>query len=649
MSDRILIVEDETLIAYDIKLMLLKAGYSVCGVAESVADALEIVNHQAPDVVLLDIFLKGKLTGIDLGRKLAEKNIPFIYLSANIQDDVLDMAKPTGPSGFLVKPFRESELLVMLNVVLYRHRNSRESKLRQEEILESSLISIGYEILDLESKLLKIAKCLHPYLPFDFLNISSSKQDQYQLNGINLLRKGCEEYQFITEKEFLKMAEVRKEDLRAVSSVPGAVRPGIYNGREFQELCNRCAIKRNITILLQLRSMLCLPIVNSDGAIINIFFYNRRQEGYTTDDQKLLTRLQHSLIIALEKIISAKSSNIPFNNDSSHQQTATGQVKGGCIDGIIGDSQQMRTIMDQISITAPIDTSILILGESGTGKERVAKSIHKLSARKDQPLIVVNCASIQESLIESELFGHEKGSFTGATDKRIGKFELAHKGTIFLDEIGEMPIEQQPKLLRVLQEQEIERIGGKGPIKIDVRVIAATNRDLEAEISAGRFRLDLYYRLCVFPIIIPALRERKEDIPNLADHFIRLYSRKFNKKIKAASPEVMDSLLAYHWPGNIRELENFIERSVLLCKGEMLTSFEHHGLSGKNFVPIANPSDGPIPEKSFDDNMRDHLLTILRNCNGRISGPGGAAEKLGMPATTLHSKLRKLGLRRNNF
>lgn len=649
MSDRILIVEDETLVAYDIKLTLLRAGYSVCGVADSVAEALEIINHQMPDVVLVDIFLKGKLTGIDLGRKLAEKNIPFIYLSVNVEDNVLDMAKPTEPHGFLVKPFRENELLVMLNVVLYRHRNSRESKLREEEILESSLKSIGYEIRDSESKLLKIAKCLHPYLPFDFLNIISNNEDHYQLNGINLLRKGFEEYRLITEKEFLKMSQVRKEDIQAVSGVRTVLRSGIYNGREFQELCNRCAMKRNIAITFQLRSMLYLPIVNSDGAIINLFFYSRKPEGYTTDDHKLLMRLQHSLVIALEKILSAERISTPLNQDSNLQQTATGQAKDNYFDGIIGDSQQMLSIMDQISITAPIDTSILILGESGTGKERVAKSIHKLSARKDQPLIVVNCASIQESLIESELFGHEKGSFTGATDRRIGKFELAHKGTIFLDEIGEMPVEQQPKLLRVLQEQEIERIGGKGPIKIDVRVIAATNRDLEAEISAGRFRLDLYYRLCVFPIILPALRERKEDIPKLADHFIKLYSGKFNKKIRTMSPAVMHSLQGYHWPGNIRELENFIERSVLLCKGDIITSFEHHGLQGKNFVVIANPCNGQIPEKSFDDSMRDHILSILRSCGGRISGPGGAAEKLGIPATTLHSKLRKLGLRRNNY
>ncbi|HKC35480.1 MAG TPA: sigma-54 dependent transcriptional regulator, partial [Chitinophagaceae bacterium] len=314
-------------------------------------------------------------------------------------------------------------------------------------------------------------------------------------------------------------------------------------------------------------------------------------------------------------------------------------------EGIIGNSHLLLNVFDHVTQVAPFDTAVLILGESGTGKERIADCIHKLSPRKGKALVKVNCATLPATLIESELFGHEKGSFTGATDKRTGKFEQANGGTIFLDEIGEMPVDLQVKLLRVLQEKEIEPIGSRSSIKINVRIIAATNRNLEKEVAEGRFRLDLYYRLNVFPIELPPLRERIEDIPVLASHFINYYNRKAGKKIIGLSDKVVKNMMAYHWPGNIRELENLIERSVLLAKGTIIEEISLPAVQKKDFfIDTQNPH-----MKTIHENERDHIITVLKKCNGKIWGVGAAAEVLNLPPTTLKSKMKKLGIRKEEF
>jgi transcriptional regulator with GAF, ATPase, and Fis domain len=299
-------------------------------------------------------------------------------------------------------------------------------------------------------------------------------------------------------------------------------------------------------------------------------------------------------------------------------------------------------VFDHIVQVAPFDTSVLILGESGTGKEKIADCIHNLSLRKGKALIKVNCATLPATLIESELFGHEKGSFTGANEKRIGKFEQANGGTIFLDEIGEMPGDLQVKLLRVLQEKEIEPIGSRAPIKINVRIIAATNRNLEKEVADGRFRLDLYYRLNVFPMVLPPLRERTEDLPALAHHFINYYNHKSGKKISGLSDKVLMNMMAYHWPGNIRELENLIERSVLLAKG---TIIEDISLPAAQKMEISTETQG-FHMKTIHENERDYIISVLKKSHGRIWGAGGAAEILNIPPTTLKSKMKKLGIQK---
>jgi DNA-binding NtrC family response regulator len=452
VREKILIVEDQFIEANNLKIILRKAGYSVCSIARSVPAALKIIEDERPDLVLLDIYLQGDLTGIDLATSLTHKNIAFVYLSANSDRRTLDAAKATRPYGFLVKPFRNQDVLIMLDVAWYLHQQ----------------------------------------------NLAAGEKSQHS---------------------------------RPSDPSPGA---------DFTD--------------------------------------------------------------------------------------------------IIGKDEIFLAVLECVRIIGPAETTVLLLGESGTGKELIAQGIHRISSRKSRPLIVVNCAALPSNLIESELFGHEKGTFTGATDKRIGKFEQADGGTIFLDEIGELPIDLQVKFLRVLQEREIEPIGGKKK-KIDVRIIAATNRNLDEEMAAGRFRLDLYYRLNVFPISLPPLRERKGDILLLAEHFLKIYAHRQDKTILGLADPVIEAMLGYSWPGNIRELQNLMERGVLLAKGHIVTSLQLPvDLSKRNVNMIKNSF------KSMTDNEREHILSALEKCNWKIYGKGGAAELLNINVSTLNSRIKKLGI-----
>ena len=456
MKEKILIVEDEFIVANDLKLMLTKGGYQVTGIASSVVQARKLIEAKRPDWVLLDIMLKGDLTGIDLAWELVEQQVPFLYISANTNQTTLEAVKATQPYGFMVKPFRERDLLVMLDIARYRYGI--------EHANDTALLQQNFEA---------------------------------QANSIN---------------------------------------------------------------------------------------------------------------------------------------------------GIIGHSEELLGVLEKIHLVAPTETSVLVLGESGTGKEKIAHSIHNLSARKANPVVTVNCAALPHSLIESELFGHERGAFTGANTARTGKFEQADGGTIFLDEIGELPLDSQVKLLRVLQEREIERLGGDKTIKVNVRIVAATNRSLEKEVAEGRFRLDLYYRLNVFPIQLPPLRERKEDIEELALYFLKKYSAKSHKNVTGISAAALNQLKQYNWPGNIRELEHLIERSVLLSKGNEIQAFDITAIPETAATATTNETvSGEI--KSMEEMEREHIMNALKICAGKVFGAGGAAELLKLPAQTLYSKMKKLGIK----
>lgn len=308
---------------------------------------------------------------------------------------------------------------------------------------------------------------------------------------------------------------------------------------------------------------------------------------------------------------------------------------------IIGDSLGLKRVLKQVETVAATDVTVLILGETGTGKDLMARAIHNLSSRRDQTLVKLNCAAIPTGLLESELFGHERGAFTGAISQKIGRLELAHHGTLFLDEVGDLPLELQPKLLRALQEKEIERLGGTRTIPVDVRLIAATNRNLEKLVADRQFRSDLYYRLRVFPITIPPLRERREDIPLLVRYFVTKHSRRMNKGIEAIPPEIMKTLTRWDWPGNIRELENFIERAVILTSSPVLRA---------PLAELQAAETSPSPtDVTLETNEREHILRVLRETRGVIGGTDGAAARLGLKRTTLNSKLKKLDIHREDY
>jgi len=644
VNKKVLIVEDQFVEANDLQLILRKAGYDVCGIARSVPIAQEMIRQEKPGLVLLDIFLKGKLTGIDLARQLKEDQIAFIYLSANSNEEILSMAKTTEPDGFIVKPFREKDLLVTLEIARYRHEHSREARDRSETELLQQLEKISKIDTSWTERILQIGKLIQNKIPFDYLAIGFDDPVKNESSAVSYLRIGFNEYQTIGIKELLTILGISMDQLSKNSGPSDEETLAIYlNNDEFEIFTQKSWLKKRIRDKFQLRSLLYFPIMLENGEIFSFSFYSRRSDTYNPEHIGLLHRLHQTLKKNILGKPTGEISSLKVKSEKvKDKQMAGGQAGSDTpgFEGIVGNSHLLLKVFDLITQVAHSDTTVLILGESGTGKERVAECIHNLSARKNRPLVKINCTTLPASLIESELFGHEKGSFTGASEKRIGKFEKADKGTIFLDEIGEMPPDLQVKLLRVLQEKYIERIGSAEITKVDVRIIAATNRNLEKEVAEGRFRLDLYYRLNVFPIELPPLRERTEDITILARHFIDSFNHKAGKHITGMSDKVLKNMIAYHWPGNIRELENLIERSVLLTKGTVIDEL---------FLPARQvlESSGINPDlrmKTIFENERDHILKILKKCNGRIFGAGGAAEILNVPPTTLRSKMKKLGI-----
>jgi formate hydrogenlyase transcriptional activator len=314
-------------------------------------------------------------------------------------------------------------------------------------------------------------------------------------------------------------------------------------------------------------------------------------------------------------------------------------------EGIIGRSSASSSLRNDIKVVAPTNSTVLILGETGTGKELIARAIHNLSSRRDRPFIKVNCAAIPAGLIESELFGHERGAFTGAVGRRTGRFEMANGGTLFLDEIGDIPLELQPKLLRVLQEQEFERIGSTQTTRVNVRIVAATSRDLPRMVAEREFRADLYYRLNVFPLSVPALRERSGDIPLLVRHFVDLYAKRMNKPVEDVPINIMEAFFRYSWPGNVRELQNVIERAVILSPGKILR-LPVAELQQSSSISAALQPNGITNQATLKDMEREHIVQALAATNWVLGGPKGAGARLGLARTTLIAKMQRLGISR---
>ncbi len=390
------------------------------------------------------------------------------------------------------------------------------------------------------------------------------------------------------------------------------------------------------------RSMVYMPLLSRNQSVGVLGIMSRRVHEPDNWDLKLLGQVCGQLSIALDNAtaydeIQRLKADLEQQNVYLRDEIRSAQDVGH----IIGDGKAMQQVRIAIQQVAEADSTVLILGETGTGKELIARAIHEGSRRSEQLMIKVNCAALSPSLIASELFGHEAGAFTGSAGRRLGRFELAHEGSIFLDEISEVPLETQAMLLRVLQERTIERVGGSEPIGINIRVIAASNRDLKTAVEAGRFREDLYYRLNVFPIHVPPLRERREDIPLLLNHFIERFSRRVNNRIKAVARQTMELLMTYHWPGNIRELENILERAMVVSSGETLVVEPSWLIGGSQLIPSP-----PKKVRSFVDVERETIHEALKRTEEKIYGPDGAAALLGLRPTTLYGKMRKLGIKR---
>ncbi|TAM83059.1 MAG: PAS domain S-box protein [Acidobacteria bacterium] len=384
-----------------------------------------------------------------------------------------------------------------------------------------------------------------------------------------------------------------------------------------------------------------IPLIHRDRVLGTLNLASLQEGAFSDEEVSLLGQIANQIALALRNAISFRQLSELKEKLADEKQYLEAEIRSRSNFGeIVGQSAALKQVLEQVETVAPTDSTVLILGETGTGKELIARAIHGLSRRREEAFITVNCSALPAGLLESELFGHEKGAFTGSTSRKIGRLELAHRGTLFLDEVGDIPLDLQPKLLRALQERQFERLGSSQTINVDVRLLAATNRDLEMMVDGGRFRSDLYYRLNVFPIMLPPLRERAGDISLLARYFLEKYSRRMGKKIDSISSEVLHGLSRYSWPGNIRELEHYIERAVILTTGPLL---QVPPLESK-FKKKSKPASA----NTLADAEREHILRILRETNGIVGGPRGAAARLGLKRTTLASKMQRLGISRNS-
>ena len=394
-------------------------------------------------------------------------------------------------------------------------------------------------------------------------------------------------------------------------------------------------------VALGFKSICSVPLITRDRPFGTLALTRMTDGEWTPEDVEFLVQVGNQAAIAVENSLAYRELSEMKERLATEKLYLEDEIRLDHNNGnMVGEGAALQSVLKGVQIVAPTDATVLILGETGTGKELVARAIHELSGRGKASFVKVNCAAIPASLLESELFGHEKGSFTGAVAQKIGRFELAHKGTLFLDEIGEMPLELQPKLLRAIQDQEFERLGGNRTIRTDVRFVAATNRDLKAMVDENRFRADLYYRLHVFPLNVPPLRERREDIPLLTRYFVQKHTQRIGRRIESIPTQALEALTKYDWPGNIRELQNVIERSVILSNGPDLDVAMPEMIGRSSPAAFRGPAEGP------DVAERARILEALKEASGIVGGPNGAAARLGMKRTTLQSRMRKYNIGR---
>jgi formate hydrogenlyase transcriptional activator len=509
------------------------------------------------------------------------------------------------------------------NAEKYQLQLARERD-RLQALLEITNALVTH--LDIRELFPSISACLRRVMPSDYSSLALLDKAGSVLRNYALVFEGNPD---IIPQGTTAMLEETPAG-RAVESR----RPLVLEARELARFASPLA-QRLVSAGLQ--TFCCLPLITRNRVLGTLNVGSLKEHAFAPADVDFLTQVAAQAAIAIENAtafqeIAQLKDQLAEEKLYLEDEIRTEQNFGE----IIGDDPAFRKVLEQLAIVAPTDASVLILGETGTGKELIARAIHNLSGRRERTFVKLNCAAIPTGLLESELFGHEKGAFTGAIAQKVGRFELANQGTLFLDEVGDIPLELQPKLLRALQEHEFERLGGVKTIKVDVRLVAATNRDLARMIADREFRSDLYYRLNVFPLSLPPLRERTVDIPTLVRYFTQKYARRMNKRVERIPTEAMEALTAYAWPGNVRELENLIERAVILTRG---TSLE---------IPLAELRAAPEAGTplTLEDAERDHIRRVLEQANGVVGGPNGAAARLGMKRTTLQSKMKKLGIDR---
>jgi formate hydrogenlyase transcriptional activator len=519
----------------------------------------------------------------------------------------------------------------------FAEAQSVQEQLKEERDRLGLLLEVNntvVSVLDLHELLKAVSDSLHRLMPHEYASLSlyDAESQTLQIHALDFpVSKGL-------IQEGLTIPVEGSPTGRAIQTR----QPVSINRNDIEQFGSDIAQR----ILAEgLKSALCLPLIAHGRPLGTIVVASLKEDQFPEKDAALLRPVANQIAIAVENSLAFRQVVERANKLSEEKLYLQDEIRTAYnFEEIIGESPALKHILQQLETVAPTDSTILIRGETGTGKELIARAIHHLSGRRERTLVKVNCAAIPTGLLESELFGHEKGAFTGAIAQRVGRFELAHRGTLFLDEVGDIPLELQPKLLRVLQEQEFERLGSTRTTRVDVRLVAATNADLTQKVADNQFRADLYYRLNVFPLTIPPLRERREDIPLLVRYFAQKYARRMKRPIETIPVKAMTALTEYHWPGNVREMENFIERAVILSRGSELQ------------IPVAElkPRNGiGTPQlaatngfETLEHAEREHIVRTLGETKWVIGGPTGAASRLGMKRTTLQSRMRKLGIMR---
>ncbi len=633
----ILMLEDVETDADLVERELRKANISFVAKRVTAKEAfLKELEEFGPDLILADYSLPAfdGVVALAMARETCP-DVPFVFVSGVMGEELAIETLKRGATDYILK-HRLSCLVPAVRRALDEARERIDRK-RAEEALRRSeerhrvRLEINNAIvtnLNLETLLDAIGRVLLPIIPFERATLTIHEPEKDILRVFALEGPSPPEH----------FGGIGTEVPRQGSHVgwvfdhkKALLRHDLEQERQFP-------VEERL-LAEGIRSYIVVPLLAKGKALGTVNVGSQAVGRYSEEDAALLQDVANQVALAIENMLAYEEirglkARLEEENLYLQEEIKTDYN----FEEIIGESRTLKKMLRAVETVAKTDTSVLLMGETGTGKELIARAIHHLSPRKHRTLVKVNCAALPAGLIESELFGHEKGAFTGALSRKIGRFELADGGSIFLDEIGDLPLESQVKLLRVLQEGEFERVGGSPTIRVDVRVIAATNRDLEKDVHEGRFRPDLYYRLNVFPIRLPALRERPEDIPLLTTHFVMKYGAKLGKRIETIPQKAMHALLAYPWPGNVRELENVIERAVILTEGGRLEL-------GEWLLKPAVISRGERLA-TLEELEREHILRTLELTGWRVSGEQGAAKLLGLRPTTLEARMKKLGVKR---